>query len=54
MNEKVWYLPYIEGVNHTRMFEPLSNANARMVHTMVVIAKCVYEGWSNVMVIFTN
>ena len=31
MNTKVWYLPYFEGVYHTRMIETYSNANARMV-----------------------
>ena len=36
MNTKVWYLPYFEGVYHTRMIETYSNVNARMVHTMVV------------------
>ena len=35
MNTKVWYLPYFEGVYHTRMIETFSNASARMVHTMV-------------------
>ena len=39
MNTKVWYLPYFEGVYHTRTVETYSNANARMVcmvHTMDV------------------
>ena len=31
MNTKVWYLPYFEGVYHTRMNETFSNVNARMV-----------------------
>ena len=31
MNTKVWYLPYFEGVYHTRMIETFSSANARMV-----------------------
>ena len=35
MNTKVWYLPYFKGVYHTRMIETFSNANARMVHTMI-------------------
>ena len=37
MNTKVWYLPYVEGVYHTRMIETYSNAHAcmvRLVHTM--------------------
>mgnify|MGYP006905966932 CR=1 FL=1 len=37
MNTKVWYLPYFEGVFHTRMIETFTNANAlmvRMLHTM--------------------
>ena len=37
MNTKVWYLPYFEGVYHTRTIETFSDANARMVcmaHTM--------------------
>ena len=40
MNIKVWYLPYFEGVYHTRNIETFSNANARvvsMVHTMLEI-----------------
>ena len=35
MNTKVWYLPYSEGVYHTRMIETYFNVNARMVHTML-------------------
>ena len=31
------YLPYFEGVYHTRMIETYSNVNARMVHNM-----CIY------------
>ena len=37
MNTKVWYLPYFEGVFHTRMIRMCANVNARMVrilHTM--------------------
>ena len=39
--KKVWYfyyLPYVEGVYHTRVIETFTNANAhmvRMVHTKV-------------------
>ena len=42
MNTKVWYLPYFEGVYHTRMIETYLNVNARMVrmvrmaHTMLI------------------
>ena len=42
MNTKVWYLPYFEGVYHTRMIETFSNVNARMVcmvHTMLPLCK---------------
>ena len=31
MNTKVWYLPYFKGVYYTRMIEPFSVVNARMV-----------------------
>ena len=40
MSAKVWYLPYIDGVFHTRMIRMLANDNARMarmLHTMVSI-----------------
>ena len=40
VNSKVWYLPFFEGVFHTRMIETFLNANARMVrmvHTMVLL-----------------
>ena len=39
MNTKVLYIPYFEGVYHTRMIETFSNANvlmSRMVHTIGV------------------
>ena len=38
MNKKVWYLPYLEGVYHTRMVETFADADAHMVcmvHTML-------------------
>ena len=44
MNTEVWYLPYFEGVNHTRMINnetfanANANANARIVHTMIQIS----------------
>ena len=37
MNIKVLYLPYFEGVYHTRMIETFSNVNACMVHTMHMV-----------------
>ena len=35
MITKVWYLPYFEGVYHTRIVESFANANARLFHTML-------------------
>ena len=45
MNTKVWYLPYFEGVYHTRMIETFSSANAHMVcmvHTMIQSHNCFF------------
>ena len=47
MNTKVWYLPYFEGVYHTRMIETYLNVNARMVR----MVHCMYRSWESIVIV---